>query len=103
MPRYWTLAPLLLLAGCFNMPGGDVTADSSGGNSVNGSVHVLAGTKSGEVGTVNGSIRIDDNATVTSASTVNGSVTLGAHSAADSMGTVNGSITLGAGARVAHE
>lgn len=103
MGRYFPLTVLLTLAGCYNMPGGDVTADGSGANTVNGSIHVPAGTHSGGVGTVNGSIRIDDNATVASAGTVNGSVALGTHAAADTVGTVNGSITLGEGAHVARE
>jgi DUF4097 and DUF4098 domain-containing protein YvlB len=103
MRRHLALAALLTLTGCYNMPGGDVTANDSGAKSVNGSIHVPAGTHSGAVGTVNGSIRIDDNATVASAGTVNGSVALGAHASADSVGTVNGSITLGEGARVARE
>lgn len=103
MVRYFPLAACLLLAGCFNMPAGEVTADGSGANSVNGSIHVPAGRKSGELGTVNGSIRIDDNATVGSAGTVNGSVALGAHATAESLATVNGTITLGAGAHVVHE
>ena len=103
MPRYFPLAALLALAGCYNMPGGDVAADANGANSVNGSIHVPAGAHSGGVGTVNGSIHIDDNATVGSAGTVNGSVALGAHAAADSVATVNGSITLGEGARVARD
>jgi DUF4097 and DUF4098 domain-containing protein YvlB len=103
MQRYLPLAVLLTLAGCYNMPGGDVTADASGANTVNGSIHVPAGAHSGGVGTVNGSIRIDDNATVANAGTVNGSVALGAHAAADMVDTVNGSITLGEGAHVAHD
>lgn len=103
MRRYFPLAALLTLAGCYNMPSGDVTADGSGANTVNGSIHVPAGSRSGAVATVNGSIRIDDNATVGSAGTVNGSVALGAHSTADSVGTVNGSITLGEGARVVRD
>ena len=104
MGRYFPFAVLLTLAGCYNMPGGDVTADgSSGANTVNGSIHVPAGTHTGGVGTVNGSIRIDDNATVGSAGTVNGSVALGTHAAADTVGTVNGSITLGEGAHVARD
>jgi len=103
MVRYLPFAALVLLAGCFNMPGGDVTADGSGANAVNGSIHVPAGTKSGELGTVNGSIRIDDDATVGSAGTVNGSVALGAHASAQSLASVNGTITLGSGAHVAHE
>jgi len=103
MRRYLPLAALLTLSGCYNMPGGDVTADGSGANTVNGSIHVPAGAHSGGVGTVNGSIRVDDNATVASAGTVNGSVALGAHATADSVATVNGSITLGEGAHVAHD
>ena len=71
MRRYLPLAALLALAGCYNMPGGDVTANGGGTNTVNGSIHVPAGTHSGAVGTVNGSIRIDDNATVASAGTQN--------------------------------
>ena len=103
MRRYFPLAALLTLAGCYNMPGGDVTAGDSGANSVNGSIHVPAGSHSGAVGTVNGSIRIDDNAAVASAGTVNGSVALGAHASAESLGTVNGSITLGEGAHVSRD
>jgi DUF4097 and DUF4098 domain-containing protein YvlB len=103
MRRYFPLAVLLTLAGCYNMPGGDVTADGSGANTVNGSIHVPAGTHSGGVGTVNGSIRIDENATVASAGTVNGSVALGTHATADTLGTVNGSITLAEGAHVARD
>ncbi|HYB65656.1 MAG TPA: hypothetical protein VEC59_10395 [Steroidobacteraceae bacterium] len=103
MQRYFPLAALLALAGCYNMPGGDVTADGGEAKTVNGSIHVPAGTHSGGVATVNGSIRIDDDATVASAGTVNGSVTLGAHATADTVGTVNGSITLGEGAHVIRE
>ena len=103
MRCYLPLAVLLTLTGCYNMPGGDVTAGGGGTNTVNGSIHVPAGTHSGAVGTVNGSIRIDDNATVASAGTVNGSVALGAHATADTVGTVNGSITLGEGAHVVRE
>ncbi|HUN28038.1 MAG TPA: hypothetical protein VMU67_17205 [Steroidobacteraceae bacterium] len=101
------------LAGCVNAPGdgsgnggasaanADVTADSRGGETVNGSVRVPAGQKTGDVGTVNGSINIDDNATLADANTVNGSITVGQHAAADSLTTVNGSIALGDGSRVA--
>jgi len=96
-------AALLTLAGCYNMPGGDVTPNDSGAQSVNSSIHVPAGTHSGAVDTVNGSIHIDDNATVASAGTVNGSVALGAHATADTVGTVNGSITLAEGARVTRD
>ncbi|HUO19629.1 MAG TPA: hypothetical protein VMU44_07640 [Steroidobacteraceae bacterium] len=101
MARYYPLAALLLLTGCYNMPGGDVTADSSGASTVNGSIHVPAGTHSKSVGTVNGSIHVDENAVVGTADTVNGSIALGAHAAADALTTVNGSITLAEGAQVA--
>jgi len=99
--RYHAFAALMLLTGCYNMPG-DVTAGDSGANTVNGSIHVPAGSHSGSVGTVNGSIHVDENAVVGSASTVNGSITLGAHAAADTATTVNGAISLGDGAHVAH-
>lgn len=101
MRRYHAFAALMLLAGCYNMPG-DVTAGDSGANTVNGSIHVPAGSHSGGLGTVNGSIHVDENAVVASASTVNGSIALGAHATADSVTTVNGAITLGDGAHVAH-
>jgi len=99
--RYHAFAALLLLGGCYNMPG-DVTAGDSGANTVNGSIHVPAGAHSGALSTVNGSIHVDDNASVASAGTVNGSITLGGHANADSLTTVNGSITLHDGAHVAH-
>jgi DUF4097 and DUF4098 domain-containing protein YvlB len=103
MSRNYSLALLLSLAGCYNMPGGDVTADADGANSVNGSIHVPAGTHSKNVGTVNGSIHVDENAVVGTADTVNGSIALGAHASADSLTTVNGSITLGDGDHVARD
>src|SRR6201984_2681942 len=103
MRRYLALAALLTLTGCYNMPGGDLTANGSGANTVNGSIHVPAGTHSGAGGTVNGSSRIDENAPRASAGTVNGSVALGAHATADTVGTVNGSITLGEGAHVSRD
>jgi DUF4097 and DUF4098 domain-containing protein YvlB len=93
-----------LAAGCDNQSSvlGDVTADQNGAHTVNGSVQVPAGIKSGAVATVNGSIHVADNATVASASTVNGAIDLGSHAAADSLNTVNGSVTLATGAHVAH-
>jgi DUF4097 and DUF4098 domain-containing protein YvlB len=103
MTRYYPLAALLALTGCYNMPGGDVTADSSGANTVNGSIHVPAGTHSKSVGTVNGGIHVDENAVIATADTVNGSIALGAHAAADALTTVNGSITLGEGVHVARD
>jgi DUF4097 and DUF4098 domain-containing protein YvlB len=103
MARYYPLAALLALTGCYNMPGGDVTADSSGANTVNGSIRVPAGTHTKSVGTVNGSIHVDENAVIATADTVNGSIALGAHAAADALTTVNGSITLGEGAHVVRD
>jgi DUF4097 and DUF4098 domain-containing protein YvlB len=94
----------VLFGGCDNQSSvlGDVTADQNGAHTVNGSIQVPAGIKSGAVGTVNGSIHISDNATVASASTVNGAIDLGTHAGADSLSTVNGSVTLATGAHVAH-
>jgi DUF4097 and DUF4098 domain-containing protein YvlB len=93
-----------LVAACDNQSSvlGNVTADKNGAHTVNGSVQVPAGIKSGAVGTVNGSIHIGDDATVGSASTVNGAIDLGTHAGADSVDTVNGSVTLATGAHVAH-
>jgi DUF4097 and DUF4098 domain-containing protein YvlB len=93
-----------LVAGCDNQSTvlGDVTADQNGAHTVNGSVQVPAGMKSGAVATVNGSIHVGDNASVASASTVNGAIDLGSHATADSLDTVNGSVTLATGAHVAH-
>jgi DUF4097 and DUF4098 domain-containing protein YvlB len=82
---------------------GDVTATESGAGTVNGSIHVPAGLRSGALGTVNGSIRIDDGATVGAARTVNGEIEVGAHARADSVNTVNGRVTLAAGAHVSRE
>jgi hypothetical protein len=69
-------------------------------NTVNGSVHVKAGQKTGEVSSVNGSIHIDDNAMVGGVQTVNGSISLGANATAESANTVNGAITLADDAHV---
>jgi DUF4097 and DUF4098 domain-containing protein YvlB len=82
---------------------GDVTATESGAGTVNGSIRVAAGQRSGSLGTVNGSIFIDDGATVGPAHTVNGAIDVGKHATADSLTTVNGHVTLGAGAHVSHE
>ena len=92
-------AAALCAAGC-NGGMGDVTATESGANTVNGSIQVPAGLKSGGVSTVNGSIHIGDNATVGSANTVNGSISLGAHAGAESLTTVNGSVRLDGDAHV---
>ncbi|MGH8148383.1 MAG: hypothetical protein ACRETB_00170 [Steroidobacteraceae bacterium] len=122
MPRYRHLrvlaaagavAALCTLSGCFNAPGGsssnssgpsfgngDVTASSQGGHTVNGTVRVSDGEKTGDLSTVNGSIQIGDNATLTSAHTVNGSITVGSHTTATDLSSVNGSISLEDGVRV---
>jgi DUF4097 and DUF4098 domain-containing protein YvlB len=107
------LAVLGTVAGCVNADDSHSRGGDKGGNAdqksedeeshtVNGSVHVKADQKKGELSTVNGSIHIDDNASVAGAQTVNGSIGLGAHATADSAHTVNGSITLAAGASVLH-
>lgn len=108
-------AALLALSGCFNAPGGsgssssfsnggfgngDVTANTQGGHTVNGTVRVPDGEKTGDLSTVNGSIQIGDNATVTTAHTVNGSITVGSHTSATALSSVNGSISLEDGVRV---
>jgi hypothetical protein len=108
MSRYLLITLLAILAvvtGCVNADDShsrgaadkDDSADSSEGgesHSVNGSIHVKAGQKKGDVSTVNGSVQIDDNVTVAGVSTVNGSIHVGAHSTVDSAQTVNGQITL---------
>ncbi len=117
---YRLICPLVVLSllGCVNAPddsgggkgsgngsffgNGNVTADSRGGHTVNGSVQVPDGEKSGDLGTVNGPIHVGDKATVDSAQTVNGSIDIGSHATAESLKTVNGSISLDDGARVAH-
>ncbi len=109
------LASLAAVAGCFNAPqgsggggsgpafgNGNVTADSQGGHTVNGTVRVADGQRTGDLSTVNGSIEVGDNAAVAAAQTVNGSISVGSHTAADSLTTVNGSISLEDGARVSH-
>lgn len=92
-------AVALCAAGC-DSGMGDVTATESGANTVNGSIQVPPGLKSGGVSTVNGSIHIGDNATVGSANTVNGSISLGTHAGAESLTTVNGSVRLDGDAHV---
>jgi DUF4097 and DUF4098 domain-containing protein YvlB len=79
---------------------GDVTADSNGGHTVNGSVEVPSGQKTGDVGTVNGSIRVGENATLRNASAVNGSIRLGGHATATLLDAVNGAISLDDGAHI---
>ena len=110
-------AVLTVAVGCFNAPNGsgggsssngpafgngNVTADSQGGHSVNGTVRVADGQKTGDLSTVNGSIEVGDNVTLAGAQTVNGSISVGSHATADSLTTVNGSISLEDGARVSH-
>ena len=99
----FALATLALLAGCINagQSGGkgsddDASTDASDSNTthtINGSIHVTAGQKNGDVATVNGSIRIDDNAVLSGAHTVNGGIAVGAHATADELNTVNGGIS----------
>lgn len=101
-------AVAVLLAGCFNAPGsgqgrsrgsnfgnGNVTADRGGGHTVNGTVTVLDGHRTGDLSTVNGSIHIGNHVTLTTARTVNGSISVGNDTSANALSTVNGSISLG--------
>ncbi len=110
--RLAAFAAAAVLAGCFNAPhgsspggpaygNGNVTAGSGGGHTVNGTVQVPDGQKTGDLSTVNGSIQVGSDVTLASAQTVNGSITLGDRTTADSLTTVNGSISLEDGARVA--
>jgi hypothetical protein len=71
-------------------------AGDSGGsyNTINGSVHIVAGKPPEGASTINGSIKIDDDAAADSVSTVNGSIHLGARATAKSLTSVNGSITV---------
>jgi hypothetical protein len=71
-------------------------------NTINGSVHVVAGRPAEGASTVNGSVNIDDDAAVDSVDTVNGSIHLGARATAKSLTTVNGSITVNEGAHTTH-
>jgi len=71
-------------------------------NTVNGSVHILAGKPAERVSTVNGSIKIDEAATADSVGTVNGSINLGARATAKSLTTVNGSIKVNEGAHASY-
>jgi hypothetical protein len=63
-------------------------------NTINGSVHVVAGRPAEGASTVNGSVNIDEDAAVDSVGTINGSIHLGARATAKSLTTVNGSITV---------
>src|SRR5215467_14346051 len=70
------IAALLALAGCYNMPGGEVNATDSGANTVNGSVALGAHATADTIGTVNGSITLCEGAHVNGdATTVNGAKT----------------------------
>ena len=102
---------LASLTACFNAPhggssdgprygSGNVKANDQGGDTVNGTVRVPDGQRTGDVATVNGSIMVGDNAAVANAETNNGSISLGSRSTANSLSTVNGSISLEDGARV---
>jgi cytoskeletal protein CcmA (bactofilin family) len=111
----WALLSTLTLSGCINShdsesadnaaqgSGGDASDtdhDASGSHSINGSIHVSAGTPGGEVSTINGSIHADDNAQLSGGHTVNGNISIGDHATATSLTTVNGGISLGQGAKV---
>jgi hypothetical protein len=71
-------------------------------NTINGSIHVVAGTLAEGASTVNGSIKIDDDAAADSVSTVNGSIHLGARATAKSLTSVNGSITVSEAAHASY-
>jgi DUF4097 and DUF4098 domain-containing protein YvlB len=71
-------------------------------NTINGSVHVVAGRPAEGASTINGSIKIDDDAVADVVSTVNGSIHLGARATAKSLTTVNGSITVNEGAHTSY-
>jgi DUF4097 and DUF4098 domain-containing protein YvlB len=94
---------LMLLCGalgaCTN-PNGDVTAGKDGGETINGSVSVPAGTHSGNIGTVNGEVEVAENAVVEKIHDVNGPIEIGAHASAASVVAVNGKVSLGEGAHV---
>jgi DUF4097 and DUF4098 domain-containing protein YvlB len=94
---------LLLLCGalgaCTN-PNGDVTAGKDGGETINGSVNVPAGTHSGNIGTVNGEVEVAENAVVEKIHDVNGPIEIGTHASAASVVAVNGKISVAEGARV---
>jgi hypothetical protein len=111
----WVLLSMLTLSGCINSHDsestdnaaqgsgadtGDTNHDATGSHSINGSIHVSAGTPGGEVSTINGSIHADDNAQLSGGHTVNGNISLGDHATATSLTTVNGGISLGQGAKV---
>jgi|SRR6185437_7028263 len=109
----WVVLALFTLSGCTQAPddgqqgnrgptrvNGDVTADGSGARTVNGSIQVPSGLKTGDVVTVNGSIHIGDNAAVDKASAVNGGIHLGNHATAAALATVNGGISVGDGTHI---
>jgi DUF4097 and DUF4098 domain-containing protein YvlB len=87
------------LGACTN-PNGDVTAGKDGGETINGSVSVPAGTHSGNIGTVNGAVEVADNAVVEKIHDVNGPIEIGARASAASVVAVNGKVTLSEGAHV---
>jgi cytoskeletal protein CcmA (bactofilin family) len=101
-----TVLALFATAGCFNASdqstaaNADVTASDTDTNTVNGSIRVPAGKKSGDVATVNGAIRVDNDATLSAARTVNGDIQVGDHATVESLHSVNGAITVGTGAHV---
>lgn len=109
----WAVLAIFALSACTRDDGehgnsgttrvnGDVTADGDGARTVNGSIQVPSGQKTGNLVTVNGSIHIGDNATLGKASAVNGSIHLGDHATATALTTVNGGISLADGDHVAN-
>jgi hypothetical protein len=92
------IAPMALVCGLL-VAASASASDAGPYNTINGSVHVVAGKPAEGASTVNGSIRIDDDAAVDSVSTVNGSIHLGARASAKSLASVNGSITVNEDAR----
>jgi cytoskeletal protein CcmA (bactofilin family) len=88
------LVPLAIAWGLLIAAGACAGDRGDSYNTINGSVHVIAGKPAAGVSTINGSIRIDTSAVADSVSTVNGSIDLGARATAKSVTSVNGSITL---------
>jgi hypothetical protein len=87
----WRIAAVAIASGLL---GAMSACASNSYNTVNGSVHVVAGRPAEAASTVNGSVTIDADAAVDSVGTVNGSIHLGARANAKSLTTVNGSITV---------
>ncbi len=74
---------------------------SGGATSVNGSISVGEdAVVTGGLTTVNGKIRVEDRASIENAKTVNGSIRLGDSVRSEDLTTVNGTITVGPGGTV---